>query len=366
MSGDRPAPRAGIMEIDAYVPGKNPSPHRGPVYKLSSNETPLGPSAAARNAFVDAAANLELYPDGSARLLRAAIAKRFGVDSDRIVCGSGSDDLLHLLAAAYIGPDDEGILTAHGFQIFQIAIQAAGGRPVFAREHDLTASVDEILSRITHRTKIVFLANPNNPTGTYVSRSEIVRLADSLPSHVLLVLDGAYAEYVTAENYICGLELVRTRQNVVITRTFSKIHGLAALRVGWAFAPEHVCEALNRIRGPFNVSGPAIAAAAAAMDDELHVSRSVAHTLKWRNWLSEGLQSIGLKVTPSAANFVLVHFPEEKGRDAERAESFLADRGILVRGVAAYQLPKALRISIGDQAANEAVLAALSEFMAHN
>jgi len=366
MSNDRPAPRAGIMEIDAYVPGKNPSQRGGPVYKLSSNETPLGPSAAARNAFLAAASSLELYPDGSAHSLRESIAQRFGIDQRRIVCGNGSDDLLHLLAAAYVGPGDEGILTAHGFQIFQIAIQAAGGRPIYAREHNLTASVDEILSCVTQRTKIVFLANPNNPTGTYLPAAEIVRLADFLPSRVLLVLDGAYAEYVTADDYVSGLELVHERQNVVITRTFSKIHGLASLRVGWAFAPEHICEVLHRIRGPFNVSSPAIAAAVAAIGDELHVLSSIDHTQKWRNWLTSGLQDIGLKVTPSVANFILVQFPDAIGDDAQRAEMFLSQRGILVRGVASYRIRNALRITIGEQAANEAVLAALKEFMAHN
>ena len=363
MSAKRPEPRAGLLAIDAYVPGKSESDYSGPVHKLSSNETPLGPPISAREAYEAASRSLELYPDGSARLLREAIAAQYGLDPLRVVCGHGSDDLLHLLAAAYIAPGDEGILTAHGFQIFKIAILSAGGKAVCAPERHFKAAVDDILACVTEKTRIIFLANPNNPTGTYLEYSEVVRLADRIPRDVVLVLDGAYAEYVTAQDYSAGLALASERPNVVVTRTFSKIFGLASLRVGWAYAPEHICAVLHRIRGPFNVSGPALAAATSAVRDQDHVARSIAHNDKWRGWLTERLTEIGLVVTPSAANFVLVHLPAASGRDASHAESFLSREGAIVRGLRSYDLPNALRITIGDQAANEAVYEGLKKFM---
>ncbi|HEY8580414.1 MAG TPA: histidinol-phosphate transaminase, partial [Beijerinckiaceae bacterium] len=280
------------------------------------------------------------------------------------ICGNGSDDILHLLAAAYIGPGDEGIMTFHGFQIYKIAILAAGGTPVIAPEVDHTTSVDEILARVTPRTKVVFIANPNNPTGTYVSFEEVKRLHAKLPADVLLVLDAAYAEYVRRNDYSAGIELVSTNENVVMTRTFSKIHGLAALRIGWAYAPAHVCDALHRIRGPFNVSGPAISAGVAAIEDVAHVEASVAHNETWLTWLSGEISALGLEVTPSAANFILVHFPDEPGRTAREAEEYLTSHGIIVRGVGSYNLPNAIRITIGSEEANRAVAQTLRDFLA--
>ena len=359
----RPTPRPGILEIEAYVPGKSTAKGGAKVHKLSSNETPHGPSAAALEAYRAAASKLDIYPDGSVRALREAIAARFGLDPARIICGNGSDDILHLLAAAYIGPGDEGIMTIHGFQIYKIAILAAGGKPVIVPEVDLTASVDEILARVGPRTKAVFIANPNNPTGTYVPFEEIKRLHAALPPSVLLVLDAAYAEYVRKNDYSAGLELVSTNENVVMTRTFSKIYGLAALRVGWAYAPAHVCDALNRIRGPFNVSGPAMAAGVAAIGDTAHLEYSVRHNETWLSWLTEQVRALGLRVTPSVANFILVHFPEAGPHSAAAAEEYLGAHGVIVRGVASYNLPHAIRITIGTEEANRAVAQYLGEFM---
>lgn len=362
----RPTPRPGILDIEAYVPGKSTATGGQKVHKLSSNETPLGPSPAALDAYRSAGAKLDIYPDGSVRALREAIAARFGLDPARIICGNGSDDILHLLAAAYIGPGDEGIMTVHGFQIYKIAILAAGGKPIIVPEVELTASVDEILARVGPRTKVVFIANPNNPTGTYLPFEEIKRLHAALPSNVLLVLDAAYAEYVRRNDYSAGLELVSSFENVVMTRTFSKIFGLASLRIGWAYAPAYVCDALNRIRGPFNVSGPAIAAGIAAIQDTAHVERSVEHNEIWLAWMTERLQALGLKVTPSVANFVLVHFPQSGNQTAAAAEAFLASRGVIVRGVGSYNLPHAIRITIGTEEANRAVATYLGEFIQAN
>ncbi|MFN3889997.1 MAG: histidinol-phosphate transaminase [Beijerinckiaceae bacterium] len=359
----RPTPRPGILEIEAYVPGKSTAKGGSKVHKLSSNETPHGPSPAALEAYRAAGAKLDIYPDGSVRALREAIAARFGLDPARILCGNGSDDILHLLAAAYIGPGDEGIMTVHGFQIYKIAILAAGGKPVIVPEVNLTASVDEILARVGPRTKAVFIANPNNPTGTYLPFEEVKRLHAALPPNVLLVLDAAYAEYVRKNDYSAGLELVATSENVVMTRTFSKIYGLASLRVGWAYAPSHVCDAINRIRGPFNVSGPAMAAGVAAMEDAAHVEYAIEHNEKWLSWMTDQVRSLGLRVTPSVANFILVHFPESGVHTAAAAEEYLGARGVIVRGVASYNLPHAIRITIGSEEANRAVVEYLSHFI---
>jgi histidinol-phosphate aminotransferase len=273
----RPQPRPGVLDIAPYVPGKSKGSHGKTLHKLSSNETPLGTSAAAKAALEAVAQKLELYPDGAASELRAAIGEVYGLNPERIICGAGSDEVLSLLAYAYLGPGDEAIYSEHGFLVYDIAIRAAGATPVVAPEKDLTTDVDAILSRVTGRTKMVFVANPNNPTGTYLPFEEVRRLHAGLPDHVLLVLDAAYAEYVRRNDYESGMELAATAENVVMTRTFSKIYGLANLRLGWGFGPAHVIDALNRIRGPFNVSGMAIAAGIAAVRDREFVAKSVEH-----------------------------------------------------------------------------------------
>lgn len=363
-SSTRPTPRANVLAIEAYVPGKSAAPGVEKVFKLSSNETPLGPSPKAIAAFGSVANRLELYPDGASTKLREAIGRRYGLDPDRIVCGNGSDDLLHLLAAAYVGEGDEGIFTTHGFLVYRIAILAAGGVPIEVPETRYTADVDAILERVTPRTKIVYLANPNNPTGTYVPFSEVKRLHAGLPPTALLVLDAAYGEYVRRNDYSAGIELVSTCENVVMTRTFSKIYGLAALRIGWAYAPDHVCDALHRIRGPFNVNSAALEAGVAALEDSTHVEAAAAHNEKWVPWVSEEIGKLGFEVTPSVANFVLIHFPDVLGRSAVDADRFLSARGLVLRNVGAYGLPNALRMTIGSEEANRLVVAALADFAA--
>ena len=358
-----PAPRPSILEIDPYVPGESRLPAGLKPIKLSSNETPLGPSPKAVAAFKETAGELERYPDGGATRLRAAIAARYGLNAARIVCGAGSDELLGLLAHAYLGPGDEAIFTEHGFLLYRIIVLANGARPVVAPETDLRTDIAQILARVTERTKVVFLANPNNPTGTYAPIDEVRTLREKLPAHVLLVLDAAYAEYVRRNDYEAGIELVATTPNTVMTRTFSKIHGLAGLRLGWAYCPEGVADALNRIRGPFNVSTPALVAGVAAIEDKVHEEASVAHNERWLPWLTTEIEKLGLKVTPSVANFLLMHFPKEPARNAHAADAFLKSRAIIVRRVDAYGLPGALRATIGSESDNRAVVAALSAFL---
>ena len=357
----RPIPRPGVLDIQAYVPGKSGAAGVAKIYKLSSNETPLGPSPKAVAAAK--AVELEFYPDGAATKLREAIAAKYGLDPARIICGAGSDELLNLLTHAYVGPGDEGVFTEHGFLVYRIAILAAGGKPVVVPETNYTADVDAILAAVTPRTKVVFLANPNNPTGTYLPFDEVKRLHAGLPPQVLLILDAAYAEYVRRNDYASGLELVATAENVVMTRTFSKIYGLAALRLGWMVGPAHIVDAVNRIRGPFNVNAPAIEAGVAAIADDAHVADAVTHNERWLSWVTGEIEALGLQVTPSVGNFILIHFPAEAGRTAKDANAFLTERGLIMRAVGAYGLPNALRMTIGDEEANRLVVTALSEFV---
>src|SRR5438874_8422233 len=363
MSMRRPQPRPGVLDIDPYVPGKSAAPGVARVFKLSSNETPLGPSPKAVAAYRAVADHLEDYPDGSAHDLRVAIGRAFGLDPNRIVCGAGSDDLLNLLADAYLADGDEAIHTTHGFLVYPIATLGSGAKPVVAAEKNYTADVDAILAKVSPRTRIVFLANPNNPTGTYVPFDEVKRLHKGLPPQVLLVLDAAYAEYVRRNDYEAGIELVATSENVVMCRTFSKIYGLAGLRLGWMYGPAHVVDAINRIRGPFNVNAPSIAAGVAAIADTQHVEVARAHNDKWLAWLTQEIRKLGPEVTPSIANFVLIHFPETKGKSAEDADAFLTERGLILRRVKAYHLPNALRMTVGSEEANRLVIAALAEFL---
>jgi histidinol-phosphate aminotransferase len=361
-TSDRPVARPGVLEIAPYVPGRSKATGGAKLYKLSSNETPLGPSPEAIKAFQAAAATLERYPDGAVRELRAAIGETYGLNPERIVCGAGSDEILTLIARAYVGPGEEAIYCEHGFLIYPIAVKACGGTPLAARETNNTADVDAILSLVSERTRVVFLANPNNPTGTYLPFDEVRRLHAALPKRVVLVLDAAYAEYVRRNDYESGIELAATEENVVMTRTFSKIYGLAGMRIGWCYGPAQVIDVLNRIRMPFSVSAPAIAAGVAALRDRAHFDKAVAHNEAWLPKVASEIDALGLAVTPSVGNFVLIHFPES-GKTAAAADEFLLSRGVVLRRVAAYGFPNALRMTIGSAEANKATIAALAEFL---
>ena len=359
---NRPVPKAGILNISPYVPGKSAA-KGAKIYKLSSNESPFGASANAVAAYASKSSSLEFYPDGSATALREAIAARYGLNAASIVCGAGSDELLQLLAHAYLNPGDEAIYSQYGFLVYPIAISSNGAKAIVAPEVNHTTSVDEMLKCVNSRTKMVFLANPNNPTGTYLPFNEVKRLHEGLPKTTLLVLDAAYAEYVRRNDYESGLELVATSDNVVMTRTFSKIYGLAGLRLGWAYCPAHVADVLNRIRGPFNVSSAALAAGVAAIGDQKFIETAVTHNEKWLGLLTKQLADLGLKVTPSVGNFLLIHFASSGKKTAALTDDYLIDHGIILRRMEAYGLPHCLRMTVGDEEANRAVVSALSDFL---
>ncbi len=357
-----PAPRPGILEIAPYVGGESKIAGAQRVIRLASNESALGPSPRAVEAYRACAGEIFRYPDGASMALRQALARHHGIDAARIVCGTGSDELISLLARAYAGPGDEVIYSRHGFLMYPLAAQAVGATAVAVPERDLTADVDGILARVGPKTRLVYLANPNNPTGTFVARDELRRLHAGLPASALLVVDAAYAEFVMRNDYEPGIELVNAAANVVMLRTFSKIYALAGLRVGWAYCSAETADVLNRIRGVFNVNLPAQAACIAALDDVAALDRAREHNDIWRPWLENTLRGLGLSVTPSVANFVLVHLPgQEQGADA--AFDFLQRRHILARKMGAYKLPEHLRISIGTEEEMRAVAAAFAEFL---
>jgi histidinol-phosphate aminotransferase len=359
-----PVPRPGILEIAPYVGGEARIPGVERPIRLASNESALGPSPKAMAAFVALASEIHRYPEGSARALREAVGQRHGLEPERIVCGAGSDELIALLLRSYAGPGDEVLYSRHGFLIYPIGALSVGATPIAAPEHALTADVDALLERVTTRTKIVFLANPNNPTGTYLGAAELARLHSGLPSSVVLVIDAAYAEFVNRNDYEPGIRLVDRADNVVMLRTFSKIYALAGLRLGWAYCPPAIADVLNRVRGPFNVSTPAIAAGIAAVEDTESLARARAHNDRWQPWFSQRLAALGLSPTPSVGNFVLPRFPDEPARNADAAFAFLQSRHILTRKLGSYGLPQYLRITIGTGEEMERVAASLDEFMA--
>ena len=351
-------PQKGIMEIALYQGGASQLAGVRNVLKLSSNENPLGASDAAKEAVVRASHDLHRYPATDHAALRKAIAEVWGVDPARVFCGVGSGEVLKLLSEAYAGPGDEVLFTEHGFSMYPIYAHACGATPVVVPEKDRVVDVDAILAACTAKTKLVLLANPANPTGTMIGYGELQRLAQGIPAQTLLVLDGAYAEFV--ENYDAGKALVESRENVVMTRTFSKIYGLGGMRVGWGYGPQAVIDVLNRIRGPFNLSSPALAAAEAAVRDTGHTEKCRTENARWRDWLAGALAGHGVPSDTSTANFILARFGSED--EANACDEHLKSEGIIVRRVAGYGLPNCLRITIGDEAACRRVAHAVAQF----
>ena len=356
-----PVPRPGIMDIAPYVGGGHAVPGVDRVIVLSANENPLGAGEKATEAYRAMAEGLHRYPEGGATALREAIGGRFGLDPDRIVCGAGSDELISLLTKAYAGPDDEVLQSRHGFLMYAISAKAAGATPVLAPETNLTADVDALLEHVTENTRLLFLANPNNPTGTYIPASELRRLREGLREDVILVIDAAYAEYVDLPDYDPGVALADELDNVVMLRTFSKIFGLAALRLGWAYGPAAIIDVLNRMRGPFNTTAATQAAGIAAVGDRDHMVASRQHNNRWIAWLTQQIGGLGLEAPPSAGNFILVRFADKAKADA--AYEFLWSRGIIARLMGGYGLPESIRVTVGLEDENRALIEALAEHL---
>ena len=351
-------PQPGIMDVALYQGGKSSLAGISNVLKLSANENPLGPSPKARAAYAAAGTTLHRYPSTDHSSLRNAIGEVYDLDPSRILCGVGSDEIITFLWQAYAGPETEVVHTQHGFAMYRISALVAGATPVEAPERDRRVDVDAILAACTERTSLVFIANPANPTGTMISQSEVERLADNLPSQAILVLDGAYAEFV--EGFDGGVSVINTRSNVFMTRTFSKIYGLGGLRIGWGYGPQDIIDVLNRVRGPFNLSDGALAAAEAAVRDTDYTAKCFALNAQWRTWLADELAALGVPSDVSLTNFILARFASPA--EAEACNAALQANGLIVRPVANYQLPSAIRITVGDEDGCRRVVAAIRSF----
>lgn len=356
-------PRPGLDRIHPYIPGQNPTGGGGPGVKLSANESALGPSPKALESYQGAADVIERYPDSNAVAVRTAIAGRYGLKAEQILMGIGSDELLAVLVRAYAGAGDEVLYPSATFSMYRIYAHSCGADIVQAPDINYTADVDALLGAMTDRTKVVIVANPNNPTGTYLSISEIERLRAGLRDDILLIIDAAYAEYVTKPDYDPGVALVEATDNTAMTRTFSKVHGLASIRLGWCYTHPDIVSVIGKIRSPFNVSSTGQAAGVAAIEDTDHVDKVIAHTAKWQGIATQRLAGMGLDVTGTEGNFVCVGFPDEDGKRAKDCDAFLRDRNIMTRYMAMFGLPNHLRITIGLDDEMEICLDTVEAFM---
>jgi len=356
--------RPGVMRLAPYTQGKSTIEGvRNPI-KLSSNESSQGPSPKALAAYQQAVTSLNRYPDGSQEDLRNAIAQVHNLDPQHIVCGNGSDELIQLMVRAFVGSADEALLSENGFIMSNIHCIAQGADLVIAPETDYRIDVDALLSRVTDKTRFCTIANPNNPTGTYINGDQLRRLHAGLPDNCLFLIDEAYAEYATADDYATGLALAEEFDNVVVTRTFSKIYGLPSLRIGWAYCSAGIVELVQRIRTPFNTNGVALTVAAAAVKDPQYIEGIRQHNAQWLTRISSALTALGIEVVPSQANFYLLRFSKHSGKSGSAAAAFLQSKGIIPRPAGGSD--QFLRITVGLDNENEAVLAALTEYMGEN
>ena len=353
-----------ILTIDPYKPGKSKVGNNQKVIKLSSNENALGASPEAIKSYQNHASKIFRYADGGCVELRKAIAKKYNINPECIVCGAGSDEIIAFLVQAFVETGEEVLYSQYGFLMYPISAKRVGAIPIIAQETNLTTNIDNILAKISQRTKMIFIANPNNPTGSYINASEIERLINSVPKDIIIVLDLAYAEFVNKSDYSDGIDLVNKYENVVMTRTFSKIYGLASLRIGWSYSSGYVADVLNRVRGPFNVSGPAQFAAISAINDDEFVIRSIAHNNKWLKIINDRLNKINIKTYPSIANFILIDF--ETLKNCDKINEFLLENGIILREMKAYGLPNCLRMTIGNEEENLRVLELLDNYYVNN
>ncbi len=358
-----PEPRPWIKQLDIYVGGKSRADGVENIVKLSSNESALGPSPKAVDAYLSAAGNLHRYPDSTYHDLRAALAEKYDIDATQIVCGVGSDEILKSACRAYLAPGDEVIFSKHSFMMYPIAAASFGGVPVEVDDDDLTVNVDNILAAVTDRTRIIFLANPNNPTGTYIPIRDVERLWRNIPENILLVLDSAYGEFVVEDDYQAGIELVKKSRNILMTRTFSKLYGLAALRLGWGYSCPEIAGILDRIRDPFNLPTPTQVAGIAALKDREFEDRARAFNLKWLDIMRNELLAMGLDPVRSVANFILIRFPDRTDKTAEAANEFLLKRGFILRWLPGLGLGHCLRLTLGTEDQNRELIRHLKEFL---
>ena len=357
-----PSAKSSIEKLKSYKPNFGNSKVKS-LIRLSANEGALGTSSNAIKAINSFSTDLNRYPPQISENLVDAISKRYSVDRNKIILGNGSDELISILAQAFLSSEDEAIYTEYGFLQFPQAISITGAKGIIAKDNKLTVSVDSILSNITKKTKLIFLANANNPTGTFISKEEVIRLHKSIPSNVLLVYDAAYSEFITHDDYIDGSELVDNSENVIMLRTFSKLHGLASLRLGWGYCSNYILNNLMKVRGPFSVNLAAILAGTAAINDIDFQNKSIEHNIKWMSWLEKELKKLNLSFQTSVTNFLLIKFSNETKFNAQSAEKFLASRGILVRGMSVYNLPSYLRVSLGTEEENMTLIKELKSFL---
>jgi histidinol-phosphate aminotransferase len=359
---NHPKPRPIIAEMVRYQPNLS-SPDTQRIIRLSANEGAFGPSPKAKKAMASVGDQMHWYPEENPFTLAEAIGDKYNLNPNKMVFGCGSDELIMSLCQAYIGPDDEAIHTEYGFIMYPMSIKVAGGKPISAPDLAFKVNVDSILERITDRTRIIFLANPNNPTGSYLSRSEVARLHRGIPEHILLVIDSAYAEFVVRNDYSAGSDLVDASENVVMLRTFSKLYAMAGLRLGWGYAPEHVINSIHVVKQPFGANRAAIEAAIAALDDQDFINKSIEHNAIWQPWVAGEFEQLGLICLPSVANFLMIKFPDEIGFTAKEAGEYLSARGILTRGMSGYGVPEYLRMSIGTEEEMRIVVDAVTDFL---
>ena len=357
-----PSAKSSIEKLESYKPNFGNGKVKS-LIRLSANEGALGTSSNAIKAINSFSTDLNRYPPQISENLVDAISKRYSVDRNKIILGNGSDELISILAQAFLSSEDEAIYTEYGFLQFPQAISITGAKGIIAKDNKLTVSVDSILSNITKKTKLIFLANANNPTGTFISKDEVIRLHKSIPSNVLLVYDAAYSEFITHDDYIDGSELVDNSENVIMLRTFSKLHGLASLRLGWGYCSNYILNNLMKVRGPFSVNLAAILAGTAAINDIGFQNKSIEHNIKWMSWLEKELKKLNLSFQTSVTNFLLIKFSNETKFNAQSAEKFLASRGILVRGMSVYNLPSYLRVSLGTEEENRTLIKELKSFL---
>ncbi len=354
MSNTQPQAHKYLLEIENYIPGKSKVGDKK-VIKLSSNENALGASPKALIAYIEHAKDVFRYADGSSTLLREKIAQKNNINHNQIVCGAGSDEIIALLTSSFASVGDEVIYSEYGFLMYPISAQRVGAKAIKVKEKNLKTDIDAIINAVNKKTKIIFIANPNNPTGSYLNKDEITKLVTNIPSNVLIVLDHAYQEFVTVDDFYDGLEIVNNHKNVVLTRTFSKIYGLASLRIGWSYSSQNIADILNKARGPFNVSGPAQVSALASLDDDDFTQASKNHNIKWLKILNEELSSINkIKIHPSIANFILIDFLTIE--NCEKVNQKLLENSIIFREMKAYGLPTCLRATIGTDQENEIII----------